>query len=93
MKFMRKSQLVAAVANLSKLSKKDAERALDATFEAIQEALLKGDQIRVLGFGTFSTLQRKEKKGRNPRTQAPMVIPAARLPKFKPGKRFKELLA
>ena len=90
---MNKADLVSAVANLSGFSKTDATKAIDSVFEAITNSLKRGDEVRLVGFGTFSVQDRAESEGRNPRTGEKITIPAARLPKFKPGKGLKDSLA
>lgn len=87
---MNKQDLVSSVADSSGLSKADAGKAVDATFEAITNSLKKGGDCRLVGFGTFSVAQRKASTGRNPRTGEPMQIPASKQPKFKAGKALKD---
>ena len=83
---MNKNELIAKVANDSGLSKSDATRAVESVFETITTVLSKGDEVRLVGFGTFSVARRKASTGRNPRTGEPMNIPASTQPKFKAGK-------
>jgi DNA-binding protein HU-beta len=87
---MNKNDLVGAVADASGLSKADAGKAVDAAFDAITKALKKGDEVRMVGFGTFSVAKRKASTGRNPRTGEEMKIPASNQPKFKAGKALKD---
>lgn len=87
---MNKQELVASVAEKTKLTKKDAEQALNAVLESIKEALAKGDKVSLVGFGTFEVRERKERSGRNPRTRETIKIPAAKVPAFRPGKDLKE---
>ncbi len=87
---MNKSELVGAVATASRLTKADAERAIDATFEAITKALKQKEDVRLIGFGTFTVAERAASEGRNPRTGATIKIPAKRLPKFRAGKQLKD---
>ncbi len=87
---MNKSDLITAVASKSGLTKADAERAIDATFESIQNSLKKKEEVRLIGFGTFAVSQRPATEGRNPRTGEKIKIPAKKLPKFRPGKQLKE---
>ncbi len=87
---MNKQDLVAAVADASGLSKADAAKAVDATFDSITGALKKGDDVRLVGFGTFAVAHRKASTGRNPRTGETMNIPASKQPKFKAGKGLKD---
>lgn len=90
---MNKSDLVASVAGGSGLTKVDAEKAIDATFESISMALKKGEEVRLIGFGTFAVAERPASEGRNPRTGEKITIPAKRLPKFRPGKQLKDTIA
>jgi len=87
---LNKQELVASVAEKTKLTKKDAELALNAVLESIKEALAKGDKVSLVGFGTFEVRERKERAGRNPRTRETIKIPAAKVPAFRPGKDLKE---
>jgi DNA-binding protein HU-beta len=87
---MNKSELVARIADLSELSKKDAEIALNSTVLAIQEALVKGEKVVLTGFGTFEVKQRKARVGHDPRTGETIQIPALNAPTFKAGKVLKE---
>ena len=87
---MNKSELVAAMAEKSSLSKKNCEIVLDAFFETIGNALKDGDKVRLTGFGTFEVKERAARTGRNPRTKESIVIPASKQPTFKPGKTLKE---
>ncbi len=89
---MNKNDLVATVANSSGLSKVDALKAVDAVFDAIITAMKTGDEVRLVGFGTFNVTERAASEGRNPRTGEKISIPASRMPKFKPGKQFKEAI-
>ena len=87
---MNKNDLVSAVADASGLSKTDAAKAVEATFEAVTKALKNGDEVRLVGFGTFAVAKRKASTGRNPRTGEEMKIPASNQPKFKAGKALKD---
>tara|TARA_B100000315_G_scaffold252805_1_gene290342 strand:+ start:284 stop:556 length:273 start_codon:yes stop_codon:yes gene_type:complete len=87
---MNKSELVSAVANNSGLTKSDAEKAVDGVFDAISGALSSGGEVRVVGFGSFSVVDRKATTGRNPRTGEAIQIPASKRPKFKAGKGLKQ---
>ncbi len=89
---MNKNDLTTVVADKSGLSKSQAAEAVDAVFEAITSALKSGDEVRLVGFGTFAVSQRKASKGRNPATGAEIDIPASNQPKFKPGKGLKDAL-
>ncbi len=89
---MNKNDLTTVVADKSGLSKSQAAEAVDAVFEAITSALKSGDEVRLVGFGTFAVSQRKASKGRNPATGAEIDIPASNQPKFKAGKGLKDAL-
>ena len=89
---MNKNDLVASVANGTGLSKSDSSKAVDAVFESITSALKRGDEVRLVGFGTFSVTQRAASEGRNPRTGEKIKIPASKQAKFKSGKGLKETL-
>ena len=87
---MNKNELIGAVADTSGLSRSDATKAVEGVFDSITTALKKGDEVRLVGFGTFSTAKRKASTGRNPRTGEPMQIKASSQPKFRPGKILKD---
>ncbi len=87
---MKKVELVEAVANKTGLTKADATRATDAVFATITEALSKGDKVPVVGFGTFAVSERAAREGHNPKTGAPVTIPARKAPTFKAGSALKE---
>ena len=89
---MNKTELVAAIADKTELSKKDSEKALKAFIDVVGEELKKGEKIQLVGFGTFEVAERAERTGRNPQTGAEMVIPASKAPKFKAGKALKDAL-
>lgn len=89
---MNKVQLVEAIASESKLTKKDAEAALNAFTGAVVKALKNGDKVQLVGFGTFETKKRAKRTGRNPKTGAEIVIPASKRPTFTAGKAFKDAL-
>lgn len=89
---MNKTELVAAMADKAGLTKKDADAALKAFTEVIEETLKAGDSIQLVGFGTFEVAERAERTGRNPQTGVEMVIPASKAPKFKAGKALKDAL-
>lgn len=88
---MNKTELIAKVAELTDLSKKDATKAVDAVFDAISDALQTGDKVQLVGFGNFEVRERQARKGRNPQTGDEIDIPASKMPAFKPGKSLKEL--
>ena len=87
---MNKNELVAAVSEKAELSKQDAGAAVDAIFETLQATMAKGDDVRLVGFGTFSVSHRAASKGRNPSTGAEVDIPARNVPKFAAGKSLKD---
>jgi len=87
---MKKAELVEAIAQKAGLSKADANRALDATFEVITKALKKGERVPVAGFGTFNVSKRKAREGRNPQTGATVKIPARKAVTFKAGTALKD---
>ena len=86
---MNKTELVAAIAEKTELSKKDAEKALKAFTDVVAEELKKGEKIQLVGFGTFEVAERPEREGRNPSTGKAMKIAASKSPKFKAGKALK----
>lgn len=88
---MNKGDLVVKVSEVTGLSKKDSENALNALVDAIQDALKKDDKVAIAGFGTFAVSTRKERIGRNPQTGEEIKIAASKSPKFKPGKSFKDM--
>jgi DNA-binding protein HU-beta len=89
---VNKNDLVAHVADLAGLSKSDASKAVDSVFDGILSSLKKGDEVRLVGFGTFAIAERAASEGRNPRTGEKISIPASRQPKFKAGKMLKDAL-
>ena len=89
---MNKNELIAAVAASSGLSQADAAKATDNVFAAIARALQNGDEVRILGFGSFSVSNRAARQGRNPQTGAVIQIAASKSPKFKAGKALKSTL-
>ena len=90
---MNKTELIAAVAEKTGMTKKDAERVINATFEAVTASLVKGDKVQVSGFGIFEVKNREARVGRNPRTKETIQIPATRLPAFKAAKALKDAVA
>ena len=90
---MNKTELIAAVAELSELSKKDAESAVTATVDAITEALRRDEKVQLVGFGSFEVKLKAERMGRNPQTKEPIPIPAYKAPVFKAGKALKDAVA
>ena len=89
---MNKTELIAAIASKTELSKKDAEKALKAFTEVVTEELKKGEKIQLVGFGTFEVSERAAREGRNPHTGEPMMIKASKAPRFEAGKAFKDAL-
>lgn len=87
---MNKSELIDAIAESADLSKASATRALDAVIDTVAGSLKAGDQVVLVGFGTFSVKDRAARTGRNPQTGAPIEIAAARIPSFKAGKALKD---
>ena len=87
---MNKNDLIAKVSEDSDLSKADATKAVDAVFDTITGSLQSGNEVRLVGFGTFSVTRRQASQGRNPRTGEKIQIPASNPPKFKAGKALKE---
>lgn len=87
---MNKSDLIAKVADLANLSKTDADKAVTAVFSAITDALKAGDDVRLIGFGSFSVSARPARDGKNPRTGEKIAIPASKTPKFTVGKALKD---
>ncbi|MDR0221220.1 MAG: HU family DNA-binding protein [Lachnospiraceae bacterium] len=87
---MNKTELVAAVAEAAGLSKKDAEKALNAFQDVVKKELKKGKKVQLVGFGTFEVTKRAAREGRNPQTGATMKIAASKAPKFKAGKALKD---
>ena len=89
---MNKAELISAVAEKTGLSKKDSEKALNATFDVIVASLEAGEKVQLVGFGVFDVKQREARIGRNPRTKESIEIPASRIPTFKAGKALKEAI-
>ena len=87
---MNKNDLVASVASSTGMSKADASRAVDGVFDTITSSLSREEEVRLVGFGTFSVAHRKATQGRNPRTGERIQIAASKQPKFKAGKALKE---
>ncbi|MCB0355902.1 MAG: HU family DNA-binding protein [Bdellovibrionales bacterium] len=89
---MNKAQLIERVANETQTTKAQTERMLDATIDIIRKSVKKGDEVKLVGFGTFTKAKRKARTGRNPQTGKAIKIPAAWYPKFRPGAEFKTML-
>jgi len=90
---MNKTELISAIAVNSGLSKKDSEKALSATVDAITKALVEGGKVQLVGFGIFDVKDRAARIGRNPKTKEAINIPATRTPQFKAGKALKDAVA
>jgi DNA-binding protein HU-beta len=89
---MNKAQLVENIAKNTKMTKAHVERVLDITLDTIKKSVKKGDDVKLVGFGTFAKAKRKARKGRNPQTGKTINIPACSYPKFKAGREFKHLV-
>ena len=89
---MNKTELIAAMSEVSGLTKKDAEEALNAYIEVVTDALKAGDSVQLIGFGTFEVRERAARQGRNPHTGETIEIAAAKAPAFKPGKALKDAI-
>ena len=89
---MTRAELVVTVAEKAGLDRKKADKAVIAVFEAIKQALVEGDKVQIIGFGTFENRERSARKGRNPRTGEEIDIPASKLPSFKAGKVLKDMV-
>ncbi len=87
---MNKSELISKVADLSGFTKSDAAKAVDAFIDAVKKSLASGEEVRLVGFGTYTVVKREATTGRNPRTGAAIKIPASKQPKFRAGKELKE---
>ena len=87
---MNKAELITKMVEKSQLTKKDAETALKAFVESVQEALENGEKVQLVGFGTFETRERAAREGRNPRTKETINIPASTVPVFKAGKEMRD---
>ena len=91
-KQLNKTELVASVAEKAGITKKDAEKVINAVFNSIEEALANNDKVQIIGFGTFEVKTREERKGRNPQTGKEITIPASKSPVFKAGKGLKDVV-
>lgn len=87
---MNKAQLIEAVVKVSKLTKVDAECVINTTLDTIKKSVKKGDDVTLIGFGTFTKTKRKARIGRNPQTGKEIKIPAMTVPKFRAGREFKD---
>lgn len=90
---MNKNDLVSSVASACGITKAEAERTIEATFDSITSSLQSGEEVRLIGFGTFVVAQRPATEGRNPRTGQKIQIPTTKVPKFRPGKQLKEAVS
>lgn len=90
---MNKTELIAAIAEKAGMTKKDAEKALNTTFEVIADAIAQGDKVQVAGFGSFEAKEREARTCRNPRTGETLEVAATRVPAFKAGKCLKDKVA
>lgn len=89
---MNKTDLIERIAKETQLTKSSIEDAINTAIEIIKRSVKKGEDVTLLGFGTFTQTKRKERVGRNPQTGAEITIPAATVPRFRPGKEFKSML-
>ena len=89
---MNKGELVESIAKDAKITKAEAQAALDSVVGAVTKALKKGQKVTLVGFGTFSTSKRSAREGRNPQTGKPIKIPAKKVAKFTPGKALKDAI-
>jgi DNA-binding protein HU-beta len=87
---MNRADLVTRISKDAEITKRQAEKALNALVDSVQEALSKGDSVTLVGFGTFSVMSRAARKGRNPQTGREIFIPSSKTPKFKAGKSLRE---
>ena len=90
---MNKAELVSAVAEKTGMSKKDSEKAVNAAFDSITEALAAGEKVQLVGFGAFEVKERNARVGRNPKTKETIEIPASRVASFKVGKALKDAVS
>ncbi len=89
-KNMTKADLISSIAEKGEFTKKDAEKALNAVLTSITEALVKGEKVQIVGFGTFEVRDKKEKEAINPKTKEKVLVPARKSPAFKAGKALKD---
>lgn len=87
---MNKAQLIETVSKSCQLTKTDTENVLNAALDSIKKSVKKGDDVTLIGFGTFTRAKRKARTGRNPQTGKEIKIPAMTVPKFRPGREFKD---
>jgi DNA-binding protein HU-beta len=89
---MNKAELIESLAHDTKITKADCERVLDSLLENVRKTVKKGEDVTLVGFGTFSKAKRKARIGRNPQTGEEIKVPACNVPKFKAGKAFKQFI-
>jgi DNA-binding protein HU-beta len=89
---VNKAELIEKISKKAKLPKTQAETVLDAAIEIIQRQVSQGEEVKIVGFGTFDRASRRARNGRNPKTGSSIVIPASQVPRFRPGKEFKTLV-
>ncbi len=89
---MNKTELIAKVAEVTEMTKKEATQSVEAVLSVITEALRSGDKVQLIGFGNFEVRNRAARKGRNPQTGEEIDIPASKVPAFRPGKQLKEMV-
>ncbi|MDF2682734.1 MAG: hbs [Brevibacillus sp.] len=89
---MNKTELIAKVAEMTELTKKDSSKAVDAILDSISSSLQNGEKVSLIGFGNFEVRERAARKGRNPQTGEEIEIASSKLPAFKPGKELKDLV-
>lgn len=89
---VNKAELIDKVSKKTKFTKTQSEIVIDAAIEIIQKSVSSGEEVKIVGFGTFDQAARKQRNGRNPKTGTTIVIPAVRVPRFRPGKEFKQLV-
>jgi DNA-binding protein HU-beta len=89
---MNRTELVAAIAEKTELTKKDSEKALKALIDVVSEELKKGEKVQLIGFGTFEVTKRAARTGKNPQTGKAIKIPACKAPKFRAGKALKDVV-
>lgn len=87
---MNKAQLIESIAKATKLTKVDCENVINSALDSIKKSVKKGDDVTLIGFGTFTKTKRKARMGRNPQTGKEIKIPAMTVPKFRPGREFKQ---
>ncbi len=89
---MNKADLIKSISEKGDITKVDAEKALNALIESVEEALVNGDKVQLVGFGSFEVRERAERKGRNPQTKKEITIKASKAPVFKAGKALKDMV-